>query len=303
MTTDKSYLKSLGLIICILIPIITHGQNYTFKILVNKGNNEIKSGSSWQPVKVGAILNNTDEIKVANNAYLGLVHVSGKPLEVKDPGNYKIADLAGRVSGGSSVLNKYTDFILSESTQKRGGLAATGAVTRGGDQIEVFLPKTGNAVVFGNKVTINWDNKVIKGPYVVIINSLFGEELARFETTQDFIQLDLYGSQFQLEDNLLVEVRTKAGAGKKSEAKTLKKLSTADRDRINNLLKEINQSVSEETALNKLVLAGFFEQNNLLVDAITAHLGAIALAPDVPHYKQAYEDFLLRYGIKEKEKK
>ncbi|NJM24164.1 MAG: hypothetical protein HC859_00020 [Bacteroidia bacterium] len=50
------------------------GQDYAFKVLANKGTNEVKSGETWAPVKTGASLKESDEIKVADNGYLGLVH-------------------------------------------------------------------------------------------------------------------------------------------------------------------------------------------------------------------------------------
>ena len=93
--------------------------------------------------KVGSSLKSADELRVAENSYIGLVHVSGKPLELKQSGKYKVTDLAAKVSGGASVLNKYTDFILSANTGPKSNLTATGAVDRGVDNIKVYLPKTG----------------------------------------------------------------------------------------------------------------------------------------------------------------
>jgi hypothetical protein len=48
-------------------------------------------------------------------------------------------------------------------------------------------------------------------------------------------------------------------------------------------------------------LAGAFEQNKLLIDAITAYQDAIKLAPDVDSYKELYKDFLIRNGLLTKE--
>jgi cytochrome c-type biogenesis protein CcmH/NrfG len=45
-------------------------------------------------------------------------------------------------------------------------------------------------------------------------------------------------------------------------------------------------------------LAGFYEENKLFIDAITAYEQAIKLAPDVPTYQEAYEEFLLRNKLK-----
>jgi hypothetical protein len=46
-------------------------QEYAFKVLANKGTNEVKSGDSWQALKTGASLKKGDELKVSENSYIG----------------------------------------------------------------------------------------------------------------------------------------------------------------------------------------------------------------------------------------
>ncbi len=62
--------------------------------------------------------------------------------------------------------------------------------------------------------------------------------------------------------------------------------------------KKLQAQPLNQNALNKLLLAAFYEENNLLIDAGTAYAEAIQLAPDVPQYKEDYEAFLLRHGMK-----
>jgi hypothetical protein len=276
-------------------------QDVAFKVLVNKGKNEVKSKEGWVPVKTGTSLKSDDELKVSDNSYVGLVHVSGKPLEVKDAGKYKIVDLASKVSGGTSVLNKYTDFILSSNSQKKNNLAATGAVSRGGKDIKVYLPRPEFSVVFNNQVTFGWETENTIGPYTVIFSSMFGDELKKIETAANQVTIDLSDVSFSNEDNIRINILAKGGSISKTTENEygLKRLSKADVNRIKTELIEVKSSVTEETALNKLILAGFYEKNNLLVDAITAYQEAMKLAPDVPDYKIQYNDFLLRNAIKE----
>lgn len=299
-------MKSNRLALVTLILLVfgqVHAQDYAFKVLVNKGKNELKSGESWQQIKVGSNLKSADELKVSENSYLGLVHVSGKPLELKQSGKYKVMDLAAKVSGGATVLNKYTDFILSANTGPKNSLTATGAVDRGVDNIRVYLPRAEMAVVYGNKAIVSWeDDKALK-PYVVTFKSMFGDELNAVETSENAVVVDLSDKNFENEDNIIVTVSSKSNRAKFSDDYTLKKLSKADKERIKNLLSEIANQTAEQTALNKLVIAGFYEQNNLLIDAISFYQEAIKLAPDVPTYKEDYNDFLLRQGIKTPPKK
>ncbi len=273
-------------------------QEYAFKVLVNKGKNELKSGASWQQIKVGSSLKAADELRVAENSYIGLVHVTGKPLELKQSGNYKVTDLAARMSGGASVLNKYTDFILSSNTGPRSNLGATGAVDRGVDNIKVYLPRTELAVVYGNEVTISWENDQSLKPYEVVFKSMFGDELNSLETSSNSIVVNLNDRNFENEDNIIVTVYSKSNQSKASDEYTLKKLSKADRERIKSAYSEIAVQTAEQTAFNKFLIAGFYEQNNLLIDAMPYYQEAIKLAPDVQYYKDTYEEFLVRNGIK-----
>lgn len=272
-------------------------QQYAFKVLVNKGQNQVKAGNEWLPIKVGASLQSEDELKISQNAYLGLVHFSGKPLEVKKAGNHKVSDLAGEVKGGSSVLNKYTDFILSATDQKTGNLTATGAVHRGSDEIKVFLPKPQFAIVYNDDISISWSKNAKFKNYIVRFNSMFGDELQKLDVKDTTVYIKLNDARFINEDNILVTVFSKDDQNKKSESFMIKRLSSADKTRIKNALSEISSQTTEQTALNKLLLAGFYEQNSLLIDASTAYQAAIQLAPNVPAFKEAYSEFRTRNDL------
>ncbi|MEQ9413522.1 MAG: hypothetical protein RIF39_06810 [Cyclobacteriaceae bacterium] len=278
------------------------GQDYAFKVLANKGTNEVKSGDSWQAIKTGASLNTADEVRLSENAYLGLIHKTGKPLEVKKAGPYKVADLAAQVQGGgTSVLNKYTDFILSSNSAeaKKNRLSATGAVHRGLEDIKVYLPENQYSGVFSKKAVINWSAEKGGAPYIVTFKNMFDDELMKVETPENSIEVNLSDPKLANESAILIEVKSKTDPNVKSEQHLIKKLSAAEQERVTKALAEIKGVVDEETALNKFIMAGFYEENKLYVDAITAYEEAIKMAPDVTTYKEAYEEFLLRNKLKE----
>ena len=284
----------------LFLNVLVYGQDYTFKVLANKGSNEMKSGNTWQAVKTGASLKTGDEIKITENSYLGLVHATGKPMELKQAGSYKVADLAAKVSGGTSVLNKYTDFILSSNSAeaKKNRLSATGAVHRGLEDIKVFLPENQYSGIYNNIAIINWEASKTGGPYTIILKNMFDDELMKTETPETTVQVDLNDAKFANETAILVEVKSKSDSKSKSEQHLIKRLSQADHDRVKKELAEITGDVQEETALNKFIMAGFYEENKLFIDAITSYEQAIKMAPDVPSYREAYDEFLLRNKFK-----
>src|ERR1044071_7035943 len=150
-------------------PVVFGQGDYAFKVLANKGTNEIKSGNTWVAVKTGAALHKDDELKLAENSYIGLVSVTGKPLELKSAGSYSVVELLNKVSQKDpSVLNKYTDFILSSNSAeaKKNRLSATGGSHRGPvKELKLNLPDNSKTEVFNNTVIITWEKS--SGPYVV----------------------------------------------------------------------------------------------------------------------------------------
>jgi hypothetical protein len=138
---------------------------------------------------------------------------------------------------------------------------------------------------------------------VVSLKSIFGDDLYSTETNDSTLTINLLDPKYVNEDNILIEVYPKGQETKKpSPPYIVKKLSKADKDRIKTQLNEISSTTTEENALNKRILAGFFEQNKLFIDASSAYLDAIRLAPDVAEYREAYNNYLLRNGLKELKK-
>ncbi len=291
-------MRNLMISIAVLFAGSVYAQDYTFKVLISKGQNTVKSGKEWLPVKVGASLKSVDVLQISPNGYVGLVHVSGKPLEVKEAGSHKVADLAGQVKASTSVLNKYTDFILSTVAEQGTNLNATGAVQRGNEEIKLYLPEAKKAVVLNNEMILTWTPQGNTSGYRVQFSSMFGDELKTFEVTDTSLVIDLNAPEFIQEDNIVGKVFSKDSKSIDSEEFVIKKLSAADKQRLSASLDEVKGLVAEKTALNQFYLANFYEENKLLIDAATAYLNAIRLAPGVPDFKIAFDQFVVRNAVR-----
>ena len=297
MKISRIHLISMMILACSA----SFGQDYAFKVLAIKGSAEVKSGSSWQALKTGASLNTGDEVKIAENAYVGLIHKNGRSLELKDPSTYKVDELVKQMSGGSSVLAKYTDFILSSNAEnKKNRLSATGAVHRATENnaISVMLPDNQYTAVFGTTAVVNWGGTSVAGPYIVTVKDLMDQEVSKVETPESTITIDLSDPKIAAVPAVLVEVCAKADPKQASKRYVIKKLPPAERDKINADYEAIVKDVEEPSALNHYLLAKFYEQNNLFIDAIAAYEAAVKMAPEVDTYKESYEDFLLTNGLK-----
>lgn len=307
MNNEHNTMKNNRLVMVLMLAGIVNftmaQPTYTFKVLANKGTNEVKTGDSWSPLKTGASLKDNDEIKLGENSYVGLIHSTGKPKELKTAGVHKISSLAGTMKGGASVLNKYADFILSSNSAeaKKNRLSATGAVHRAGsmEDIIVFLPENQHSSIFNAVAIINWESKSgNRGPFIVTVQNMFGDDMIVKETPETTFTLDINDPKLVNEQHFLIQVRNKADMKLISAQHLIKKIQTTELEKIKTLMAEFVGEMNEETALNKFIMAGFYEDNQLFIDAITSYEEAIKMAPDVETYKEAYEEFLLRNRLK-----
>ena len=205
------------------------------------------------------------------------------------------------MAGGSTVLKKYVDFALSSNSAeaKKNRLSATGAVQRTVEYsaIRLVLPPSQNAGIFNNVAVINWGNTSVKGPYTVTFRSMFDDILKRVETPETSITINLADEPLASEHAVLIEVSAKDDPALISEQYLIKRLAPAQQEAVRQKLDEIVVELEGESALNKLILAGFYEENELLIDAITSYEEAIRLAPDVAEFKEAYDGFLVRHAM------
>lgn len=269
---------------------------YAFKVLMSKGKSEVKlANDEWQVLKIGTPLSISDEIRVSENSYLGLMHVDGRPMEVREANTYKVSELVKKVPRGATALNKYTDFILSKKEEKKDRLSATGAVERTiPGLVMLYLPEQEQAQLYGDHVVVQWYSEDVKAPYEVIFTSLMGEELGRYTTDQTWISVPVAEGKFKNESNLMIKVISKNKPGQGSKEYYIKKLKGKERQAFDDKFKDAKPGIS---AIDRYVMAGMYEENLLLIDALNAYHEAATLAPDVELYKTAYEEFIDRLGF------
>lgn len=294
----NSLLLSLGLI----FSIGTFAQTEVFKVLASRGKNTLADGSS---VFAGKKLLANDIIKISENSYLGLIHNSGRTLELKTPGSYKIADLSSQVVAKSaSVTKKYSDYVVGELTKADGGdihsnyqknMKVTGSVERAIStaSISVCLPKTSN--IIENMNTVVWYKNPKATSYTVELLNMFDDVMLSKETTDTTYSFDVNSIKLPKDNTIIVKV--KANGGLESITYVLKNMVESKNPEVFADKNALNKEYTEESALSFLMKASFYAQNNLFVDAKKSFESAIRLEPEVQEYKEAYKNFLAKNNL------
>ncbi|HWZ22215.1 MAG TPA: hypothetical protein VNW06_06145 [Cytophagaceae bacterium] len=282
-----------------------YAQDELFKVLASAGSNKVQTQGStdWKPLFFGKKLMKGDQITVADKGYLGLVFKNGKSIEVKKAGTYKVSDLAGLVAKQNASVNaKYTDFLAGEmgktgnddmARNRYKYMSVTGSVVRGTHEIPIFIDSSKAANVLGNQVLIKWEPETNTKTYIVQLTNLFSDVISTQETTQSEIVLNLDSKK---EKMYIVTISSKEDKGIENQIR----ISYPSNDKVielNKQLTELKAQMPEETAINKVILASFYEDNKLYPEAIQTYETAMKLEPGVEDYKIAYNQFLERAKI------
>lgn len=279
-------------------------QNYSFKVLGSKGNNQ----ADGNHLTVGSKVLSDQIIKVVDGGYLGLAHNSGKTLEIKISGMYKVSELESKVSlKEQSLTDRYTSFILDELTSSKPVAShyatrrvKTGSVTRAMNQkqIDVWMPKTSDAL---NTVTLKWmmkdkekANKDTK--YKVTFMDEYRQKIMEKEVNVPYLTLDLSESKLSRHDNVMYNVSVIGSEDLSSDDYMLRKLDGKDAKKMN---KEIEELSDDSSAIKNVALAKYYEENELYGNAINAYEKALELSDNLEAYQKLYDTFLARNGFKD----
>jgi hypothetical protein len=305
-------MKKLSLLIVIFATsILSFAQDEIFKVLITKGSNKaiVASSTTPQDLIVGKKLYTSDKIVVGTGGYLGLSHKSGKTIELKTAGTYEVAKLVEQVTTqNASVSSKYVTYVAGQMTANNEDLAAnrykhmavTGSVERKTDKIKPLAPT--QAMVLDELVILKWNLvKVNNEPakmYVITFTNMFDEELLVKETSDTQLVVDLAKLNLKTEKNIVWSVKVKEAPSIHSDKYNLQYVSDEKKAaELHDQFAALKSELSQETALNKLLLASFCADNKLTLNAMEYYEEAIALEPEVDEFKVIYGKYLVDSGL------
>ncbi|MFY0599718.1 MAG: hypothetical protein JXR03_08595 [Cyclobacteriaceae bacterium] len=306
----RNFISNALIIVVLFSAATVSAQGYTFRVLANKGDNKVKKAGAAEAtqLKTGATLNAQDMLISSEGSYIGLMHKTGKTTEVRGAGSKKVSEIEKQIKlASTSVADRYAKFVMSkmnesENTNYRARLNATGAVSRatGSAAIDVMAPA--QADVIEDRAIVRWvkpDVGIEDGDtYTVKIKNIFDEVIFETETDKTSIELDFSAPDMENEAGLyLVKIYKTSDEEISSGEVGIKKLKDSDKSELQENLQILKQEVSEDSPLNKLIYASFYEENGLFLDALTKYEEAIRMSPGVDDFQELYESFLENSGL------
>lgn len=308
------FLRNLALAAFILIGNLAYSQGFVFKVLANKGANQVKRATgTTEGLKTGATLKTGDQIIAANGAYIGLMHKTGKTLEIKQSGVIKVNDLEKKVAAlKTSVTSRYAQYVMNKINEEEGGvrknyrsnMSVTGATTRAtgdGAAMSFVLPEGENKFnIYNSEALIRWKEvEVEEGSdapiYVVTVKDIFNESLFTTETDQTNLTLNLDDEAMKNESNLyIIGVALKSNEEIKTEDCAIKRIQFDENPDVKTELEALLAEVDQATPMGKVIMATFYDENGLVIDAMTNYEKLIKENPDVVDFQDLYDEFLAK---------
>ncbi|MCA6074128.1 hypothetical protein [Fulvivirga sedimenti] len=293
----KRFLSVLGVLLLFLNGLDGELRAQTARLIASKGEVQIVNGMDVKIPVTGMSLKGVETFILGKNAYISLIDEHGRTAEIRGEGYYEYDGVFTSEKGNkSNAAYKYADYVLGRMNAegKKNRLGATGYYIRDNmrqkEHIRMYIPGAGK--YYQDDLRLSWEKPAGENHFRVEIYNMFRESLAVFEVNENQLMLKI-DQQLGQENILLIKVSTPDQLYE-SETYALKRLGSYNREDISAGLIQMASIYKRHDAISRFTMAGYFEYNNLLADALTCYLEAIDLAPDVPLYQEAYEEFLLR---------
>jgi hypothetical protein len=298
-------MKIMKIVILFCISILSFGtnkaQDYVFRVMASSGSNVFKpvSATNWAPVKRGVAFNSGDVVKIVDKAYLGLIHNTGKTVELINPGEFKIDDIVLDIpSQKKGIGGKYTEYVINTLDNSVDFDEADELITRGGEKtIHVVLPATSE--VLNSKQIISWEESGNEstGTYTISVKGIFEDLLLEEEVNTKEYVLDLDKPALENENMFVVTISSNGGDKVTSNEYALDRLSEEEQARYFQETTEIRENLGALSTLDYVVLASYYEGKGLIVDANTAYQQAIKQSPELRDVQELFEIFKGRHNI------
>lgn len=281
---------------------VLFSQEAVFSVILNKGDNFLSSQNEKSSIRLGAKLMSSDYIQIEPNGYVALVHEqSGASVELAKEGIYKISQLESKLRlQPTTVLAKYGKFLMKKLNPDDEGnqnLNVTGAVERGDiGLLKVDLPKVND--LYGNRVFITWNQADDIQDYVVTIKDKLDEMIVQRSVKGTSMVMDLDEPRLRDEKMIIFSVHAQNNEDLRSPDFGIKRLDDKSSQLIGNELANLKMVANSEKVVDHLLIASFFEENQLIADAITYYHVARSISPDADGFNKLYENFLLRNGLR-----
>lgn len=292
------YLLNTSLIILFisLLQIKVYSQTPVATIVISSGENEVGKEGKFRKILIGTSINSGELLKLSETGYVALLTKSGKTIELRtgEKSLYNIDELVAEDATENSLLTKYANYVVSQmdpderEDNRKKYASITGAVERDLG-ISAYMNKTSE--LYEPFAIIRWNPRTTKSPYSISIQDNFGNQLLSENTDNNYLKINFTNKSLDEVDGVIISIKD---AGGLSNEYAIRRVDKNENTSFISAISELKASLHDDSAFENLILAEFYEQNNLILDSSTCYEKAMILEPSVEYFKDAYMEFLMR---------
>jgi hypothetical protein len=289
-----------ALAVLVLLPAFAAAQgDEIFKVIACKG--KITLQRTKKSVAVGAALNTADQLRLEGPVYLGLVHKTGKAIELRQEGIVVISDLLKQVSSKQTGMDKLVGFVVNSVKGAEAGKnvkSSSVEMSLNVNKLRLISPRT--TKTFDDEMTFIWNGSADGKAANYLFTITDANQNVRFKKELTETQLGVNLKSLNLEkDRCYYWSVTQTNAQVPStESYCLYVMNDDETKALNGQLQTLRQEQNAQpTALDKLMLGAFYEQNGLTYRAMSAYKDAATIGSDVEIFNDSYREFLRRTGV------
>ena len=218
-----------------------------------------------------------------------------------------------------SLSEKYAAFVLNELTAgKTDGIGAnnmskTGSVDRAIPKALAFnAPGDKKTKVANAEVTLRWfadENAPVAIPenasvdnYTFQVKDLMDNVLYETSTTESFVTINLAEDKFKSTVGSQLMYQVTANVGDNSYGSLEHMLVRVSNEEAIQIKQDVETLDSDNSTINKLILAKYFEDHGLYANAMFAYEEALKMSDSNEMYENMYQAFLDRNYLSKKAK-
>ena len=299
--------------LAIAISVAFGQKSYTFKVLAAKGSNQTYTQGKWNTVNAGSVLISGEKIKVIEGGYVGLIHSSGKTMELKSAGTFNVSDLESKViQSKSNFGEKYGDFVadgmFASNPNANSNFTNTGSATRSVDvPIFVYAPIQIKAIK-SEPLTLHWNNCGGNHTFKVTLSDYYGDEIYTTKTTTNSATIDFNKIKLESEEiansqqSFLLTIQStndpsytsssSSADANKGHSYSIELVDKNTEATVNANISKIKSQLDPKSAMDYMVLAHAYEKQGLMTYAVDSYAKAKKLAPNIDEFSKQYEEYI-----------
>lgn len=295
-------MKKLNLFVALLTFILTFccysEQKSDFIVMIKSGEVSYRKANDkdWQKIIVGQQISMNIKIKI-ENGYLALLHKSGKTIEFKTNGIFELKSILKIFQIAKSDLKKQiAEYIYNKLSIKQSNVQSNDIVggiergifeTKSPNEISCYYPQ--NTKIIDKYISFCWSSVQPGALYKIILTDKLGKQLFEKKTADTTLEIEIESLNPEKGSCIYWQVTSSNFASKQY---CLLSIYEKEIDSIKNGAKEISSKSDMKTASDNIIMALYYEEKKIMYKAVEYYKKAVALAPNVPEFKEMLNKYL-----------